>query len=232
MHMQTSEHSKPLPDTSPMLKICGMKDMDSVLMAKRYGADAVGFITEVPVDTPRKIDRKTARELVASAPSDLFKVMVCMPCDLENALELIEYVGPDAVQLHGPMSTDDIGSIRKTTGVRLIKTIHIDNNTDVSDTLYYISGLQDTADAVLLDSKTGGKVGGTGTVHDWTRSRDIIAGSPLPVILAGGLNPGNVAEAVKTVRPYGVDTASGVETGGIKDDEKVRMFIKNARSAL
>jgi phosphoribosylanthranilate isomerase len=214
----------------PRVKICGMKDLDSVMTAVKYGADAVGFITEVPVSTPRKIDRETARDLVASTPPLVSTVMVCMPDSLDNALELTRFVHPDAVQVHSSMSQEDLRAFKENTGVKLIKTIHIDSGTDVDSAVDEINELDNIADAVLLDTKIDGKTGGTGTVHDWARSYEITLHSSLPVILAGGLNPGNVADAIRTVRPYGVDTASGVETGGIKDEDKVMMFINNARS--
>ena len=218
------------PLTFPRVKICGMKDPDSVMMAVKYGADAVGFITEVPVSTPRKIDRETARELVASTPPLVSTVMVCMPDNLDNALELARFVQPDVVQVHSSMSSGDLRTLKENTGVKLIKTIHIDGRTDAGSAVDEIKGLDNIADAILLDTKIDGKTGGTGTVHDWARSAGITLGSSLPVILAGGLNPGNVADAIRTVQPYGVDTASGVETGGVKDEDKVMMFINNARS--
>ncbi len=224
------QQSKSFPFPFPRVKICGMKGPDSVMMAVKYGADAVGFITEVPVSTPRKIDRETARELVASTPPLVSTVMVCMPDSLENALELARFVQPDAVQVHSSMSREDLGTLKEDTGVKLIKTIHIDGRTDVGNALDEIKGLYNIADAILLDTKIDGKTGGTGTVHDWARSAEITLHSSLPVILAGGLNPGNVADAIRTVRPYGVDTASGVETGGVKDEDKVMTFINNARS--
>ncbi len=231
MHKSTDSQ---MLQTSPLVtrvKICGMKDRISVQMAVRYGADAVGFITEVPVDTPRKIDRETARDLVASTPPFVTSVMVCMPDDLEHALELIEYVRPDAVQIHNSMAVEELNQIKESSRMKLIKTVHIDRDTDIGNTLAYISQLEHSVDAILLDTKVDGKTGGTGAVHDWTISKDVIAGSPLPVILAGGLKPGNVAEAVRTVRPYAVDTASGVETGGSKDGDKVKTFIQQTQGA-
>ncbi|MBA1341814.1 MAG: N-(5'-phosphoribosyl)anthranilate isomerase [ANME-2 cluster archaeon] len=235
MHKPTSDRmqqsqSLPLPLHFPRVKICGMKDPDSVMMAVKYGADAVGFITEVPVSTPRKIDRETARELVASTPPLVSTVMVCMPDGLDNALELARFVQPDAVQVHSSMSPEDLGTLKENTGVKIIKTIHIDGRTDVGNAVDEINGLYNIADAILLDTKIDGKTGGTGTVHDWARSAEITLHSSLPVILAGGLNPGNVADAIRTVRPYAVDTASGVETGSVKDEDKVMMFVNNARS--
>lgn len=215
----------------PRIKICGMRNMESVLMAVGYGADAVGFITEVPVRTHRRIDREEARELVAATPPFVTTVMVCMPEDLKNALELVDSVRPDAVQVHSSMALDDLKSLKKYAHVKIIKTININQATHVGQTLEYVSTLENIADAILLDSSAGGKTGGTGTVHDWTKSKEITAGSPLPVILAGGLDPGNVSEGIRTVRPYGVDTVSGVETEMKLNEDKINMFIRNARGS-
>lgn len=216
-------------DFVPRIKICGMKDMDSVQLAVRHGVDCVGFITEVPVNTHRRIDRETARELAASTPPLVNTVMVCMPEDVNNAVELITFVRPDAVQVHSPMSLEDLRSVKESTHTRIIKTIHINEDSDISSILRYISKISLVVDAVLLDSNVGSRSGGTGVTHDWTKSKSITAQSPLPVILAGGLYPGNVAEAVRTVAPYGVDTASGAETDQKKDEEKIRLFIRHAR---
>jgi len=219
------------PSTGPVprVKICGMKDINSVLMAVRHGADAIGLITEVPVKTHRRIDRDTARTLAASTPPFVSTVMVCMPDDLDNALELVMHVQPDAVQVHSPMSIEDLRSIKEKTRIKIIKTVHINEDTNVFDTVHYISEIKSVVDAILLDSSVGGKSGGTGTVHDWTKSKSITENSQLPVILAGGLHHGNVTEAVRIVGPYGVDTASGAEISGKKDEEMIRLFIKHAR---
>jgi phosphoribosylanthranilate isomerase len=221
--------SNPSNSSFVRVKICGMRDKDSVSMAVKHGADAVGFITEVPVNTHRRIDRETAKKLAACVPPFVTSIMVFMPDDLKNALELIDSVKPDAVQVHSAMSIDELVSLKAQSRVKIIKTINITDETSVGDTLDYITALDSIVDAVLLDSSVGGKSGGTGIVHDWTKSRDITLQSPLPVILAGGLHPGNVADAVSTVRPFGVDTVSGVETDRKIDEEKVKMFIKNAR---
>jgi len=189
-------------------------------------------MVQMPWDSPRKIGRETAMDLVASTPPFVTSVMVCMPDDFEQAMELIEYVRPDAVQIHSSIEAEELKEIKEASRVKLIKTIHIDQDTDVGNTLAYISQLEHTVDAILLDTKVDGKTGGTGAVHDWTISKAVTAGSPLPVILAGGLKPENVAEAVRTVRPYAVDTASGVETDGSKDGNKVQTFIQQAQGAL
>ncbi len=90
--------------------------------------------------------------------------------------------------------------------------------------------MQPSADAVLLDTLANGKLGGTGAVHDWNKSAKIVEGLKVPVILAGGLNPGNVAAAIEKVRPYAVDVSSGLETGGKKDPQKILSFVREVRA--
>lgn len=216
------------------VKICGNTCVADVDMAVRYGADAVGFIVDVPVDTHRKISATMAQELVASVPVFVDTVLVTMPESAESALSLIGTVEPDIVQIHNDLDIASLLRIREESGIRLIKSISIPVDAVaaciVEDTLDYIGSISHIVDAVLLDTKAASNDGGgTGRVHDWGISSMIVAGSPLPVILAGGLNPDNVAAAVSEVAPYGVDTASGVETGRKKDEEKVRRFIAYSR---
>ena len=88
---------------------------------------------------------------------------------------------------------------------------------------------RDIVDGILLDSSAAGKVGGTGAVHDWSVSRAVVEAVNIPVILAGGLTPDNVKDAVKSVLPYAVDTASGIETDGMKDEKKICRFVREVR---
>lgn len=217
------------------VKICGNTCADDVDMAVQYGADAVGFIVDVPVDTHRKIPADKAQELVASVPVFVDSVLVIMPDSAESALSLIDMVLPDIVQIHNDLDIDVLSKIKDESEIPLIKTISIPSSLEMNATeiakrtLAYIDSISHIADAALLDTKTKALAGGTGTVHDWGISSAIAVKSSIPVILAGGLNPDNVASAVLEVSPYGVDTASGVETKRKKDREKVRRFISQSR---
>ncbi|MCL7411849.1 MAG: phosphoribosylanthranilate isomerase [Methanosarcinaceae archaeon] len=223
------------------VKICGMKSHADVKLAINCGADAVGFITDVPVETPRKIDLNTAAELISRVPIFVDTVLVIMPDDAKHALEMIETAKPDVVQIHNNFAVDELEIIRKNTATGIVKTISIPVNTrGTADTIdavvKQINDLTDRGlvDGILLDSSAPGKVGGTGAVHDWSVSRAVVEAVdmspvPVPVILAGGLNPDNVGEAVKSVLPYAVDTASGIETDGKKDEKKICRFIHEAR---
>jgi phosphoribosylanthranilate isomerase len=210
-----------------------MLSAEDIAMAVRCGADAVGFITEVPVDTPRRLDLKTASELAGLVPVFVDSVLVIMPTCGQQALDLIEKVGPDVVQLHNEMGTEEIEIIRDSTDQRIIRTftIPVKSRELPADMMRQVETLTDNdlIDGILLDSGKAGSSGGTGMAHDWSLSRQVVENTDIPVILAGGLNPGNVRDAVKEVRPFAVDTASGVESNGKKDPAKVCRFIEEIR---
>jgi phosphoribosylanthranilate isomerase len=226
------------------IKICGIRTSEEIELAARYGADAVGFITEVPVESPRNLDSGTAYSLVSEVPRCLDSVLVIMPENSARGLELIEKVRPDIVQIHSKLPLSDFELIKEKTNIPIIKTLFIaerdetsvekvENSTLVFDLLEQVSLLEETAvvDSILLDTGKSGKPGGTGCVHDWTLSRRIVDETRLPIILAGGLKPENVQEAIKAVSPYAVDTASGVEAFGKKDYLKIKSFIEEVRCA-
>jgi phosphoribosylanthranilate isomerase len=226
------------------IKICGIRTSEEIELAARYGADAVGFITEVPVESPRNLDSGTAYSLVSEVPRCLDSVLVIMPENSARGLELIEKVRPDIVQIHSKLPLSELELIKEKTNIPIIKTLFIaerdetsvekvENSTLVFDLLEQVSLLEETAvvDSILLDTGKSGKPGGTGCVHDWTLSRRIVDETRLPIILAGGLKPENVQEAIKAVSPYAVDTASGVEAFGKKDYLKIKSFIEEVRCA-
>jgi phosphoribosylanthranilate isomerase len=222
------------------IKICGMRSPEDVELAALYGADAVGFITEVPVESPRKLDLDTAAALISKVPKCLDSVMVIMPENSSRALELIEKVRPDIVQIHSSLSPVELEKIREKTDIPIIKTLSVPAGlgaSKVQDLINRLLGevreLEESGivDSVLLDSGIAGKTGGTGCVHDWDLSLKIAEETELPLILAGGLKPENVHEAIRVVSPYAVDTASGVETSGKKDAVKIKNFIEEVRCA-
>jgi phosphoribosylanthranilate isomerase len=220
----------------PKVKICGMQCAEDIDMAVRFGADAVGFITDVPVQTSRKIDSDTASGLIRHVPLFVESVLVIMPYNTDHALELVRKTHPDSIQLHNDMGPEDIEIIRDGINGRqkIIKTFTVSagaREVMTAGLIAQIDALSETGliDGALLDSGKTGMIGGTGITHDWSVSREIVENTDIPIILAGGLKPENVRDAVEQVRPFAVDTASGVETEGNKDPAKVCRFIREAR---
>ncbi|MFQ3475764.1 phosphoribosylanthranilate isomerase [Halonotius sp. F2-221B] len=203
-------------------KICGITNRADLQAAVEAGTDAVGIISAVDVATTREVDRSTAAELVAVVPPFVTATLVSMPDDADHAVELVEAIQPDALQLHGEFDADDLGYIRAETGVKIIAAVDHEN-TDRA------TALDGVADALLIDSTTEAGAGGTGEPHDWEATADLVESLTTPVILAGGLTPDNVAEAIRVAAPFGVDVASGVERSeGSKDHTAVATFVRNA----
>lgn len=207
------------------VKICGVTREEDVKMAADEGCDAVGFITGFP-ESPRNLSIDRARELLKRVPVFVQRVVVASL----NSPGLVEKVcrelRPDALQLYGDLSLINhtlFGGCRP----RLIGVFHAAEDGSVKPSFDASFEL----DAVLLDTYSGGMAGGTGRIHDWRLSLRVKeAVQPLPFILSGGLNPDNIAEAVKLVKPYAVDASSGVEVAlGVKDRKKVRRFVRGAK---
>jgi phosphoribosylanthranilate isomerase len=208
------------------VKVCGLMrepDRDAAVDA---GVDALGFIAGVTVDTPREVTLDRATALTAGAPDDVTTVLVTMPADPDEAVERARRVDPDAIQIHGLTPTEIETVVTTLEGPRETEVIAAVDAAADDATLDAYAG---AADRLLVDSLDEAGGGGTGDTHDWTRTRQIAASQDVPVILAGGLTPDNVREAVGTVTPFGVDVASGVEaSGGVKDHAAIRRFVANA----
>ncbi len=208
------------------VKICGLTREEDLAVTVAAGADAVGFIVGVP-SSPRNLTLERAEMLLSQVPIFVDSVVVMAPKSIKQLVEVCEGLKPTAIQIHGKEQLDSSEIREKIKDTRLIKTVYVTedalNETAIEDSKMF--------DALLLDSFSKGQYGGTGKVHDWTLSRQIKeAVAPVPVILAGGLKPENVKEAILTVQPYAVDVASGVELSpGVKDHEKVRTFVENAK---
>jgi len=204
------------------VKVCGITNPQDRNAAVAAGADAIGLIAGVAVDTPREVDLETARDLAAGVPPFVTTVLVTMPDDAAVTRERVEHVRPDAVQVHGV--EPDVVAALADAPAKVVAAV------DAESEAPRLERYAGAADAILVDSVDEEGGGGTGKTHDWERTRERVAGLDVPVVLAGGLTPDNVAGAVATVDPFGVDVASGVEReGGLKDHDAVRRFVRNAR---
>jgi phosphoribosylanthranilate isomerase len=205
------------------IKVCGIMNRAELMQAVFAGADGVGFIVEI--DSSRhRLSAQEAAELIKQVPLFTKSVAVIAPEDVESAVQLAELTGADVLQVHGSLSAAEMAELRGRVAQKLIATVAAGSN------LNEIRNYAASADAVLLDSVAQGKLGGTGAVHDWNKSAAIVESLKVPVILAGGLNPGNVAAAIEKVRPYAVDASSGLETCGKKDSQKILSFVREVRA--
>jgi phosphoribosylanthranilate isomerase len=207
-------------------KLCGMTSEADVEGGAAAGTEAVGIICDVPVDTHRKVSPERAATLAAAAPPFVTTVLVTMPDSPEAALDLLESVGTDAVQLHGTLDRDDVAAVRDGTDATVLVALDADEATATT-----LDAYDPVADGLLVDTPAGDGGGGTGETHDWDRTRRETADLDSPVILAGGLSPENVAEAIRAVEPFAVDVASGIETAaGSKDSAAMRTFVERAKT--
>lgn len=204
------------------VKICGVTNDRDLRAAADAGADAVGLLADVPVDSPREVDEARAARLAASAPPFVATALVTMPDTTERAVDLAARVAPDVLQLHGDFPVGDVAYVAANVDATVVQRV---DATDERAARY-----DEVADALLVDSVDESGAGGTGRTHDWDATREFTERVNSPVVLAGGLTPANVREAVQTVEPYAVDVASGVEaTSGEKDHDAVREFVAAAK---
>lgn len=201
------------------IKICGITNPEDAISAVELGADALGFIFYP--QSRRYVTAERAAIIIKDLPPFTFKIGVFVDQEPEEILKTVNECRLDGIQLHGHESPEFCARFRR----RVIKGLRPQRQEEVANIADY------RVDAFLLDSYHPDMLGGTGATFDWELA---VAAKMfgIPVILSGGLNPENVAEAVRLVKPYGIDVASGVETfQGKKDPEKMRDFIEQARWA-
>ena len=201
------------------MKICGITNIEDARHASACGADALGFVFYP--GSPRFVDPDQARQIIAELPPMVTTVGLFVNQPPAKIREMVEFCGLNAVQLHGEEEPDQCSY----PPCKVIKALRLkDGMHDKVFSAYRVS-------ALLLDAYVPDKFGGTGQRCDWDRAAEIA--SRHRVILAGGLNPENVSDAVRQVHPYGVDVSSGVEKKpGQKDPEKVATFIRMARESF
>ncbi|MCL2659302.1 MAG: phosphoribosylanthranilate isomerase [Acidobacteriaceae bacterium] len=220
------------------IKICANTTLEDAQLAANLGADAVGFVF---APSPRRVTAEQAARITPHLPGSIERVGVFLGHSEDEIVQTVEQVGLTAVQLHGGYA--DAASLperlrsRLGAGVRLIQAIHWvmepGRNTAaaVSEQLHGIAEVG-IIDCVLVDSRVGAVPGGTGVSFDWEAARKVFSADygKLKLIVAGGLRPENVAEAIRTLSPWGIDAASGVEAApGRKSPEKLSAFLRNAR---
>jgi len=197
------------------VKICGLTRSQDVATAVAAGADALGFVF-VPA-SPRCLEAETAQSLCAQVPAFVCRVGLFLNQDAGAVRSVLKQVPLSLLQFHG----DEAPAYCRQFGLPYIKAIRVQS----ANSLAAAEAEFPDAAGILADSHPPGGLGGTGQPLDWSR----ICAGRLPLILAGGLTPSNVAEAIRLVRPWAVDVSSGVETSpGIKDAIAIRKFIDEA----
>ncbi len=213
------------------VKICGINTLENAEIALDCGADALGFLVGITHLAEDKIEVEEAKRIIDKLPPFVNSVAVTHLQDPKKIIEMCEFLGVSTLQIHDYIPPEQVKFCKsELNSLKIIKSVHVING-DKDKTLDTALSFENVADAILLDSRTEERLGGTGLTHDWNISKEIVEKINIPVILAGGLTDNNVYEAVKTVKPYAVDVNSGVEINGNKDREKVFRFIENAKKA-
>ncbi len=188
------------------MKICGITRPEDARAAVEAGADAIGVV--MASDSPRSCTVEQARAIFAAVPPGVLRVVVSHTDSAEGLAECLA-AGPDALQLSEPLA------VPPSAGVAVIRVVAPGNPVPGDCAMVIVDGSH-----------------GRGRPYDPAYARGIVATSPVPVLLAGGLSPDNVEAAIREIRPFGVDVASGVESApGVKDHARVRAFVRNARRA-
>jgi phosphoribosylanthranilate isomerase len=211
-----------------IVKICGIKDLAAMDAALEAGADMVGLVF-FPA-SPRNVTPQEAAKLAARARGKAKVVALSVDAD-DNLIDAIEAsVAPDLHQLHGSETVARVSELRIRTNKQVMKALPIASASDLAPLAAY----EAAADWILFDAKApkdATRPGGHGQTFDWSLLKNIK--HTKPVMLSGGINPGNVAQAIQTVRPDAVDVSSGVESApGVKDRDKIFALIRTARNAV
>jgi phosphoribosylanthranilate isomerase len=208
------------------IKICCIASLDEVRLAAESGASALGFVSKMP-SGPGPIEESLIASLVPQVPSGIATFLLTSETTADPIIAQQGRTGVNTLQLVDDVVAGAHAALRRALpGVAIVQVIHVTDEDSVEQAVR----VSRDVDALLLDSGNPRlavkELGGTGRVHDWLLSREIRERSGVPVYLAGGLNPSNVAEAIRTVRPYGVDVCSGVRTDGRLDREKLAAFTR------
>ncbi|HET9099601.1 MAG TPA: phosphoribosylanthranilate isomerase [Acidobacteriaceae bacterium] len=222
------------------IKICGITSLEDAMVAVDADANAVGFVFAA---SPRRVTPEIVREITSALPFNIEKIGVFVDSSLDEIVATFETAGLTGVQLHGEYSPDHLSQLRmrmkkKFLPVRVIYVVPYDKDSaGFARRLQALAAMPDTDDgpsAVLVDTRIGDKVGGTGIPFDWGAAQAVFHqhAANLRLIAAGGLHPENVRQAIHTMQPWGVDVCSGVEcVPGRKDHQRVKHFIRTSRAA-
>ena len=210
-----------------LVKICGLSTPETLDVALEAGADMVGFVFFSA--SPRNVSLAAARELGARVNGRAEKVALTVDADDAMLSNIVDVLRPDLLQLHGKETPARVGAIAQRFGVAVMKVLPVETKGDLGAIPRYLK----VADRLMFDARPPSdatRPGGLGKPFDWHLLEDLHLS--VPFMLSGGLDPANVAEAIRMTRAGAVDVSSGVESApGVKDAEKIRAFIRAARAS-
>jgi phosphoribosylanthranilate isomerase len=214
------------------VQIAGVSTLEEALFAARAGADALGFTLRLPHGPHDGLGDEGAARIVAALPPFVTPVAISYPKTAAEAIDLVRVIGARAIQFHGDIELDEVARFaEEEPWVTRVKSVSVTGEDAIKEASEWACHV----DALILDTydPATGRRGATGQTHDWRISREIVRRIPVPVILAGGLTPQNVAEAIRTVGPWGVDVHTGIENrDGTRNIKSIEWFIHNAKMPI
>jgi len=211
--------------TKPRVKICCIASVAEAWMAIEHGASAIGLVSAMP-SGPGPIAEELIAEIAAPVPPGVASFLLTCKQDVASIIDQQRRTRVNTIQICDRLVDGTYEDLRKALpGISLVQVIHVTGPEAVHEAL----AISSHVDAILLDSGNQSlkvkELGGTGRTHDWALSREIRESVEVPVYLAGGLKPENVGEAIRAVRPFGVDVCSGLRTDGRLDESKLKSFF-------
>jgi len=232
MSLSGEFENSPLGAGGSRIKICCIASVEEAAMAIAHGADAVGLVAKMP-SGPGPIADELIADIVKTIPPGIASFLLTSEQSAEKIIDHVLRTGANTVQIVDELSEGKYQHIREALPeLKIVQVIHVTGEESIEQALE----VQEYVDYILLDSgnpKAAIKtLGGTGNTHNWNISRELVKAVGVPVFLAGGLNAGNVQQAIRAVQPFGVDICSGVRTGGKLHKQKLSDFINEVHSSF
>jgi len=233
MESTTPSTDKPNFVWPPRVQLAGVSSLAEAVFCRAVGVEALGFTLVLPEGVHDDLTSDKTRRIIERLPRDVLPVLITYLQDAMDACRLAIEIGAAAIQFHGGTTEEQLSVFRSMCrGIRTIGRVTVSGPQAIDEAARFAPPLWDAIILDSLDPSTGRK-GATGLVHDWSLSRRIVEVAQVPVILAGGLNPENVARAILEVRPHGVDAHTGLEEAdGTRSFDKIQAFVLAARAAF
>jgi len=216
----------------PRIKICCISSIDEAKTAIQFGASAIGLVAKMP-SGPGPIPDELIKQIAMTVPPPIATFLLTSETSVNKIIKHHQRTNTNTIQLVDLLSTGTYDQLKTALpSVKIVQVIHVIDQKSVDLAI----SISHNVDALLLDSGNPNlkvkELGGTGRVHNWTLSRLIRDNSKCPIFLAGGLNPGNIRQAINEVQPFAIDVCTGVRTNGNLDKEKLSNFVYNALNDL